>query len=304
MSIVRPRWSSWSFLLYIGGFTILGASIALLTAFAARAGDAAFAAEALGVFAAAMVVALALRRGDRHPVAAGVSSVIALALWTAFVGALFAWFGWLGGNLLGFDGFGFARVGLVLLVLVAALVELRLFRFPLLVLPIVATVWFLVTDVLSGGGRGSAVVTLIVGVGFFVVGAILDLGEPHPYAFWLHVAAGLAFGGGLLDLLHSGDGEWTVIALVSLAYVGVGARLRRSSWAVLGAFVILASAQHVARGGGFAPIPLGGGVLHVGGSGGAWRVPIVYGITGILLMTLGGLIARAQRSPSAAMHER
>ena len=61
--------------------------------------------------------------------------MIAVLLFAGFVGALFSWFGWLDSSTSPFHGFVVSRLALMLPVLVvAALVALRLFRFPLLVL--------------------------------------------------------------------------------------------------------------------------------------------------------------------------
>ena len=42
MEPILPRWASWTFLLYAGGLTILGASLAALSSLADAHGDAAF----------------------------------------------------------------------------------------------------------------------------------------------------------------------------------------------------------------------------------------------------------------------
>ena len=54
-----PRWASWTFLLYAGGLTILGASLAALSTLADEHGDAAFVGYALLFFVAASAVAVA-----------------------------------------------------------------------------------------------------------------------------------------------------------------------------------------------------------------------------------------------------
>ncbi|MDX6387305.1 MAG: hypothetical protein QOD85_1107, partial [Gaiellaceae bacterium] len=293
MEIVRPRWRSWSFLLYAGGFTILGAAFAALGHFSSTHGDGAFAGFAFVIFAAAKVVAWLLRRDGRHPVAAGIGAVITVMLFATFVGALFSWFGWLDTGSSAFRGFTVSRLLLALLTLAAALVALRLYRFPLLVLIAVSTGWYFITDLLSGGGGWSAVVTFVIGLTYLAVAVSLDVGERHPYAFWLHVGAGLTIGGSLIYFLHHGDFEWALIALGGLAYVALAERLGRSSWAVLGAVGILASATHFARNDAFIGlVPFVG----FGSSASAWRGPIVFAVAGLVLMALGGLLAARQRA--------
>jgi len=285
---ILPRWASWTFLLYAGGLTILGASLAALSSLADDHGDAAFVGYSLLFFVAAWAVAALLRRDGGHPIAAGVTAVIAVALFAGFVGALYTWAGWLddGPALRGFD---LARLTLTLLTLAAALVALSLFRFPLLVLVVVLTVWFFVTDLLSGGGNWSATVTFLVGIVFLAVAASLDVGARHPYAFWLHAGAGLTIGGSLVYLLHDGDFEWALIAIAGLLYVALASRFGRSSWAVLGAIGILLSAAHYATGDtAVSLVPFIG--LDSGSNG--LRGPIVFAVAGFVLMLLGGLLAR------------
>jgi hypothetical protein len=294
---ILPRWASWTFLLYAGGLTILASSLALLSDVSDEHGDAAFAGWALLLFAAAGAVALVLRRDGGHPIAAGVTAVIAVGLFVSFVGALYAWAGWLDDDP-AFRGFDLARLTLTLLTLVAALVALRLFRFPLLMLVVVGSSWYFLTDLLSGGGNWSATVTFLVGIVFLAVAASLDLGGHHPYAFWLHVGAGLTIGGSLVYFLHDGDFEWALIALGGLLYIALASRLGRSSWAVLGAVGILLSAGHYATGDtAVSLVPFF--ALDSGSNG--LRGPIVFAIAGLVLMLLGGLLARrAQRQRVAA----
>jgi hypothetical protein len=293
VAIVRPRWASWSFLLYAGGLTILGAAGVLLSYLADAHGDAGYTAYALLIYAAAAAAALLLRRDGAHPVAAGIAAVIAVAMFAAFVGSIYSWFGWLDRGDSAFHGFDLARLTIALFTLGAALVALRLFRFPLLVLVATATGWYLVTDLLSGGGNWSATVTFLVGLAFLATAVSLDTGGHHPYAFWLHVAAGLTIGGSLLYFLHDGDFEWALIVLGGVLYVALADRFARSSWAVLGAIGILAATAHYAKDDavlGLVPF------LGFGSGGNGWRGPVVFAVAGLGLMLLGGALAHRNRA--------
>ena len=97
-----------------------------------------------------------------------------------------------------FTGFHFWLLVLELIAVVAAAVALRRFRFPLLVLVLAGAIWLFVFDLLSNGGGWAAIVTIAVGLAFLISGMAVDGGPSRPFAFWLHVAAGLAIGGGLL----------------------------------------------------------------------------------------------------------
>ena len=296
MPPITPRWASWTFLLYAGGLTILTAALAALGVLAGEHGHAAFAAYAALFFLAAAAVAGLLRREGRHPIAAGIASVIAVVLFAGAVGALYNWAGWLDSSDSPFAGFELSRLTIALLTLAAAVVALRLFRFPLLVLVAVVTSWFFVTDLLSGGGNWSGVVTFLVGIAFLGAAAALDGDGHHPYAFWLHVGAGLTIGGSLVYFLNDGDFEWALIALGGLLYVALAERFARSSWAVLGAIGILLSATHFAKGASvFGLVPFFG--LSTSGDG--LRGPVVFAVAGLVLMLLGGLLALRTKARTA-----
>lgn len=297
MDAIRPRWSSWSYLLYVGGFVLLGAAVALLGWFSSHYGPFKYVALSFLVFAGFAFVARSLRRDGGHPVAAGLLAFSSVILFGAFVLALYSWFGWVDFGTSAFSGFDLARLTFVLLVLWAALIALRLFRFPLLTLPIVALSWFFVTDLISGGGNWSAVVTFVVGLGLLGWARVADSGSSRPYGLWLHVGAGLAIGGSLLWFLHHGHVEWALIAVAGVLYVRLADAFERASWAVFGSVGILASAAHFASAWSHASVSPAG--VSDGGSRG-WVPSVVFGVAGALLMVLGGLVARRRRAGSVS----
>lgn len=291
MEIYQPRWSSWSFLLYAGGLTILGAVGALLSYLSDSHGDAAFALLALVVYAVVGFVALALRRAGTHPVAAGLLAFTTIWSAATFFAALFMWFGWLShASTSAFHGFHLGQLVVELLTLGVALVALNLFRFPLLVFPVVAVSWFFVTDLLSGGGNWGAVITFLVGLVFLAIAVALDAGPSRPYGFWVHVAAGLTIGGSLLFFWHHGHVEWALVAIAGVLYVFLAEGLGRSSWAVLGTVGILAAAVHFT----FALTRIQFVVFGDSGnqSNRGWAPALVFALAGVLLMVLGGVLAR------------
>jgi hypothetical protein len=236
MKEFKPTWTTSSFLVYAGGFTVLFTALASLGYLASQYGPGAFAAWAFLVLAILYVLAHAFRlRGAR--VAAGIFALVALAAWAVFVGALWSWFGWLHGS---FDDFSLGRLSLELLILAAALDDRRRFGFPLLRLVSAVVAWIFVLDLLSSGGTWSVVVTLLMGLVFFVAAIASD----KPSAFWLHLMAGLLVGGSLLHWLHSANWQWWLIAVIALLYVGIANATNRSSWAVLGALGLTFAATH------------------------------------------------------------
>ena len=293
MDIVMPRWSAWSFLVYLGGFTTLGAATAWLTYLAAEHGAAGFALWALVVYAVLEGLAYGLlQRG--HPVAGGVFAFVAVIGFASFIGALFTWFGWLGhqGSSSTFAGFHAGRFGVELLTLAAAISALRVFRHPLLMLPVVTIVWVFVTDLLSGGGSWSAVVTLLVGLVFFAWALGVDAGTRRPYGFWLHVGAGLTIGGALLYFWHSGTFEWILIVVAAVLFIRIAGALGRSSWAVLGAIGLLAASVHFTLKWTSVSVPIFGPAGH---SSRGWVPPLVFSVTGLAFLALGLVLGRRDR---------
>ena len=295
MEIIQPRWTTWTFLLYAGGFTILGTAFGWLSYFSATSGNAGYAAWALLVLAVLATVAERFRRTG-HPIIAGLFAFAAVAAFVAFVAALWTWFGWLSYGSSGFGGFHLSRLLAELLWVAATLVALARFRFPLLVSQCTLASWLIVTDMLSGGGDWSAVVTLLIGFCFLGAALLVDLGSTRPYGFWLHVAAGLLIGGSLIFLLHHGTFEWTLVAIASVVYVGLAELFARSSWAVLGALGLLIVAGQFSLEWTHIRVSL----FEPQGAGGrGWVPPLVFGGAGVLLVLLGLLAARRRERLSA-----
>jgi len=294
VEIIQPRWATWTFLLYAGGFTILGTAFGWLSYFSATSGNAGYAAWALLVFAVLAAVAEWFKRTG-HRITAGVLAFAAVAAFVALVAALWTWFGWLSYGSSGFGGFHVARLVAELLWVAATLVALIRFRFPLLVAQFALSAWLMVTDLISGGGDWSAVVTLLVGFCFLGAGLLVDLGSTRPYGFWLHIAAGLLIGGSLIYLMHHGTVEWTLITIASVVYVGLAGLFGRSSWGVLGALgVLIAAGQFTLE---WTHIRVS--LFEPQGAGGrGWVAPLVFGFAGALLIVLGLLAARRREQPA------
>lgn len=310
MTAVRVPWSSASFLVYLGGLTILASTLALISVQSDEHG-----AAGLVLWAALIFIVLAgaaeAARNRNHLVTGGLLAVSSVAAFVIFVGAIFDWFGWLpdtNDDAVFFNGFHFWLLVLELIAVAAAAVALKRFRFPLFVLVLAGAIWLFVFDLLSNGGGWAAIVTIAVGLAFLLAGMAMD-GPSRPFGFWLHVASGLAIGGGLLWFFHDGDFDWIVIAIVGLGYIAFGDRLSRSSWVVLGGWGILQTAAHfadkwsdIAAAGGFLIFPLFPFVLLSGLDGEfaahhahEWAGPVVFAITGLLFIALALFYARRSR---------
>jgi hypothetical protein len=285
MDVRKPVWTEWSFLLYAGGLTVLGAALAAHSYLSDRYGDAAYVAWTLLPLVVLVAVARMFHRRDEW-VAAGVFAFAATAMWIAFFGAVENWWGWLPEQDSPFDGWHWGFWLLLLLVIAAAAAALRRYRFPLLVVYPLVAAYVLVTDVLSGGGSWAAVVTLFVGLVYLMIGVGVDGGARRPYGFWLHLVAGLLIGGALAYWWHSSDTDYALLATTGVVFVGISSRTRRSSWAVLGVIAFLASTVHWVS---------DWSNVSLFEPSRDWVPPLVFGIVGFFFVVLGLLAERRRR---------
>jgi hypothetical protein len=304
MNAVRVPWSGASFLVYLGGLTVFGAILALLSVQADEHGAAGLVLWAVLVLAVLSALAFWFRLSG-HFVTAGLLALSAVAAFVVAFGALLEWFGWLPDiDRPGFSGFHFWLLVLELATVIASAVALSIFRFPLLVFVVAGSAWYFTTDLLSGGGNWSAFVTLAIGLILLGVATTVDGGPSRPYGFWLHVVSGLTIGGALLWFFHEGDFDWILIAIAALLYIALGDRLTRSSWVVIGAWALLQSASHFAEKWSdvgslfsfFFPFSL----LFGFGSGSdghshPWAGPFTFAVVGFLFIGIALYLARKRR---------
>ena len=290
MEIVKPTWSSWSLLVYTGGLTVLGAAVSALGYLSSQYGDAAYAGWSLVVLL--ILTAIAFRFRDIQRVTAGVFAFVSVAMFVAFVDAVWKWWGWSNGasGSSPFAGFHLGRLVEELLVLLVAVWAVKAFRFPLLVVWVATFSWLFVTDVLSSGGNWSAWVSIAVGLVLLLVGLALDGGDRRPYGFWVHVVSGLTIGGALLYFWHAGNWHWSLIGISGLVFIWAATMTRRSSWAVLGALAILGAATHYTVEWWRRGVPFLSSVQP--GSSRGWVPPVVFAVAGFILVTLGLGVSR------------
>jgi hypothetical protein len=307
MNAVRVPWSSAAFLVYLGGLVILGAILSLLDVQSNEHGDFGLVFWAALVFAVLAACAYGFR-GRGHFVTAGLFALSSVAAFVVFVGAVLTWFDWLPDDgEPSFRGFHFWLLVLELLTVVAAAVALRVFRFPLLVLVVAAASWYFVTDLLSGGGDWSAIVTIAFGLVLLFIAVGSDAGGSRVNAFWMHVVAAVTIGGGLLWFFRDGDFDWILIAVAGLLYIALGDRLQRSSWVVLGAWGMLQTAAHFANKWSsiteelFPIFYLFPFAISLGDGFGEtheheWAGPLTFAVTGLVFIAIALYLARRRRA--------
>jgi hypothetical protein len=286
---LRPRWSSASALVYIGGFVVLFATAALLGILEDDHGTGALVGYSLLATAVAIVLALGLQESNR-PVAAGVLATLAVTFFVVVVGALEVWIGILDDDPSGGD-WQPALLLVELLTIVASLVALRRFRAPLLVLPIAIAFSVAVIDV--GAEEYTAI---LAGLILIAAGYSVDRAGRPPYAMWLHLVGGASFGGGVLAFVD-GDAGWVIVGLLSIAFVVGGYAFGRSSYAVLGALGILATTTYFIQDGlsyvsFFVPFEVG----EPEGGTDPWQIALYYIFAGLLILALGLVGDRFARS--------
>ena len=288
---------SGSFLAYTGALTALIAAVAWLGVISDDHGQGAFAGWSVLFWVLAEVLAFALL-GRGHRVLAGLFGFVGLGLFALMIGAFFSWFGWLPHDK-PLGGFHIGILALQLLVLIAAFVDLGIFKFPFFTLVLAGLGWYFVTDLLSSGGNWSAWVTLFVGLFLFVMGLANDGGDTRPYGFWVHVVAGLTIGGALLYWWHSSDFQWALIIVVGLVFMAVGAGIRRSSYAVLGTIGLFLATWHYSIGGDLGRRASDAVFGEETPSGPAsWVGPVAFLSLGLFLAFVGLLLWRRGPEPA------
>jgi hypothetical protein len=235
----KPVWKTSSYLVYLGGLIVLGAAVAALGYLSGHDGSGALTGWAALVLVVLYGIAHRFRRQGRW-VAAGIFAFASVIAWAAFLGIAWHWFGWLGSSPGSFSHFSFARLSLEFLVLVAAWDDSRRFAFPFIALVTAVVGWVFVIDLVSSGGTWTKVVTLLVGLVYFMRGSASD----QPSAFWFHFVGAALIGGVLLDWWHTTDTDWALISAVSLVYVAIAYATKRSIWAVYATIGFLGATIH------------------------------------------------------------
>ncbi|MBX6369389.1 MAG: DUF2157 domain-containing protein [Rhodospirillales bacterium] len=253
-----PRFDFVHLLWYAGALVVIGAMGLFSTEAWSRLGDGALLATAL-VYGAAFAAAGAYlwhRRGLRVPGGLLVLCALAMAPLAAF--ALQSAFGWWTDGEPGpyrnfFRWVKASWVPMDVATIVAALLALRYFRFPFLVMPIAVALWFLSMDlapwILGEDWKewtGRAWVSLWFGLAVMALAWGVDLrSQGEDYAFWLHLFGGIAFWGGMTAMESRSELWKAVYCAVSVALLFLSVFLARRVYAVLGGLGVAAYLGHL-----------------------------------------------------------
>jgi hypothetical protein len=283
---MKPVWTTSTFLIYSGGFTVLGAALAALGYLSSHYGK-----GGLTGWAAFMLVVLSVIASgflfQGAWIAAGIFAFASVIAWAALLYLAWSWFGWLNAHP-SFSDFSIARLALEFLVLMFAAANAQRFKFPLITLVTAVVGWLFVIDLLSGGGWWTKVVTLFVALMLFAAGSATE----RPAGFWLHLVSGALLGGVLLSWWHTSDLDWALISAASLIYVVLAYRTRRSSWAVYGTIGFLGATIHYLSG---STTSTSHGLPTSVPTVSGWAPSVAFACLGFWLVLLG--LLRVRRRP-------
>ena len=308
MRELKPVWKTSSFLVYIGGLTVLLGGLAAVGYLSTRySGGGARTAWALLILVVLWFLAESLRRAGTW-VAAGIFAFATVFAWGYFVASAWNWFGWLKRwDSSAFGVWSLAHLSLEFLILLAAVVAHARWRFPFIALISTVVLWFFVADFISNGGWWTYTVSLFLGLVYLLAGSVSN----RPSAFWLHFVGGLLVGVPILHWFDSSNFDFAVVLVVAVFYVLIAYGTKRSSWAVFGTIGFFIATIHYAAGSstGLAETIVGGGgqtcVATTGGETctstvgavSSWSIPLALGLLGLWLVFLG-LLGRRRRAPA------
>lgn len=128
------------------------------------------------------------------------------------------------------------------------------YRYPFLLMPIAATLWYMSMDLTAmlTGGRIDRELASLVSLWFGVVHVLLALWvdirsrKSADYGFWLYLFGVMTFWGGLTSMDSSGEWSRFCYMLVNLGLIGIGVLLVRRVFVIFGALGVTLYLGHLA----------------------------------------------------------
>lgn len=253
----RPRFDLTHLLWYAGALIVIAAMGLFTNEAWSRFGGKALTITAL-VYAAAFTAAGAYlwhRRGLRTPGGLLITVAVtmaplavygvqdALGWWShGAPGAYRDFFHWIKGSWLIMDG---ATV-------LAALIALRFFRFPFIVMPLAVALWFASMDLTPwifgekwADWENRKIISIWFGLFVLAVAWLVDLRAKGDFAFWLHLFGLLTFWGGLTAMDSDSELSKALYCALNVLLLLLSIFLQRRAYAVFGALGIASYLGHL-----------------------------------------------------------
>jgi len=251
-----PSFTLTNVLYYLGGLLAIGAMTLFMSLGWEAFGGFALLAIACAYAGAGLVLVEFFRRRNLA-VPAGICAVFVVALTPMAVYGLLKGMGWWMNGLSYRDYHYLIRWNWVVMELatlaVGSIMAWR-YRYPFLLMPIGATLWYMSMDLadMLGGGQWNFRYGAWVSVWFGLVHLLLALWvdirsrRSLDYAFWLYLFGVLTFWGGLSSMQPSGEWSRLVYLLINILLVGAGVALVRRVFVIFGGLGISLYLGHLA----------------------------------------------------------
>lgn len=257
-----PRFRFAHILYYLGGLVAIGAMTLFMTLGWERFGGPAI----FGIAVAYLVLAVVLTQmllGRDHPIPAGITGALAVALVPLAVYGLQQWLGLWPDAREAYRDYHYHIDWRWLMMEFATLIAgaAMLWRYPLpfMTMPIAVTLWYMSMDLvpfLLGGDTGWSGnwelrkhVSLWFGLAMCLLALWVDLRalKDRDYAFWLYLFGVATFWGGLSSLNSNSEIGKLVYCGINVAMIFAGAALGRRVFAVFGGLGIAFYLGHLAQ---------------------------------------------------------
>jgi hypothetical protein len=293
----QPRFDLTHVLYYLGGLIAIGAMTVFM-----NLGWEAF--GGWGIFFIALAyMGIGLKLADffgqrDYAVPAGICATFAVALTPLAIYGLQRAIGFWPGGSLYHDYHDWVRWHWLFMELgtlaVGAIAAWR-YRYPFLIMPIAATLWYMSMDLAAviAGGRPDfelrALVSMYFGLAVCALAFWVDVRSRYTadFAFWLYLFGVIAFWGGMTA--QDSGSEWSKLAycMINLLMIGIGVVLVRRVFVVFGAIGVSLYLGHLAR-------------LFEG----SWLFPVALTAIGLGIIGLGVLWQKHERAITHRVHAR
>jgi hypothetical protein len=232
-------------LYYLGGFVAIGAMTLFMNIGWERFGGAGL--VGLSLLYALLGLGLSSICHRKHlATPAAICATFVVCLTPLAVYGLQVWMGWWPSETLVYRNVHYSVqwhwIFMELGTLITGCLMIYIYRYPLLMLPIAVTLWYMSMDLssmLSGGAFNynlSAQVSLYMGLSMVLLALVIDVRSRYTadYAFWLYLFGGIAFWFGLSSLCSDTELQRFFYGMANVLLIFIGTVLVRRIFVVLG----------------------------------------------------------------------